>query len=390
MEATLESAPVESSAIDAMSELSSMDDGKPVVKGEQSQSSEQARPEPVKPVAAKPAPTKSVVVEKSVVRESPAKPTVEANVSVPQEKNFKELRATVDRERTEKVQLQNRLKELETKLATSSVPKEFEEKLTARETELKQMREKLAQHDFTTSEEYQTNFYKPYVASWTRAMQSVMGLSAVDGNGNTVAVSKADAEALLTMPEGKMLAEARTLFGDDNLSALTLLATHKQRIQESYERMSEAKTNGQKLSDANREKAGLAKAEQANRIKGLWKTENEELAKSNPLFQPDETDAEGTDLLKKGLQEVDHAFSDDPNLTAENRLKLHAKIRNQSAAFSRLDSTVKARDARIVELETELKAFRASEPDTAASANGTSTKAKSNLDELEEMDRQNR
>lgn len=399
MPETLEAAP--ETSINAMAELSALDDGKAV--GDKSSMpppvTKEATP-PLKPkIEAKPAakievkPDAKPNEEKVVVKPAPAK-TDAKNVDVkgeaPQEKNFKELRASLDREKTEKAAAIKERDELKARITANAIPKEYEEKLTVRETELKAMRDKLAQKDFTESEEYQTQYYKPYVATWSRAMQSVMGLPATNAEGQPQAMTKEDAEYLLSLPEGKMLTEARRVFGDDNITALTMLSTHKQRIQEAYERMMEAKSNGEKITQARIEKEGLEQGERSQRIKNLWQSSNDEIAKSDPLFVPDADDLEGTKLLNEGLAEVDNAFSDNPELTPEKRIAAHAKIRFQSGAYGRVVAKLKASDEKISELETELKAYRESEPEAQASANGKSAKPKSALQELEELERLNR
>lgn len=286
----------------------------------------------------------------------------------PQEKNFKALREARDNFESENKRLKAELKEASTKLSASPVPKEFEERLAASDKLVKDLRVQLAQKDVTTDEGFQRDFYKPYVAQWSRSMQAVMGLQYADENGVAKSLTKEDAEFILSLPDAKSLAEARKLFGDDNIHALTILATHKQRIAELHERMQEAKSDAQKILDAKREKDADAEKDKNSRMGTIWKAANESVLELDPLFKPSDDDSDGSELLKKGLSEFDLAFSDDPTLTPEKRFELHAKIRHQSGAYHRLTAALKAAKDKLAEQDEELEGYRESEPKAEGSA----------------------
>lgn len=361
---------------DAMAELTALEAGEPHEPAKEAK--DEPKEKPAKPVKAKDETPKSEGDKKpdkedeKVGKESakPAakdKPT-EATAEKPQEKNFKALREARDKFESESTTLKKELGELKKQLSAAPVPKEFEEKLAAAEKRAKDLAVQLAQKDVTTDEGFQRDFYKPYVAQWSRSMQAVMGLQYADENGVAKSLTKEDAEFILSLPDAKSLAEARKLFGDDNIHALTILATHKQRIAELHERMQEAKSDAQKILDTKREKETATQAENNSRMGTIWKAANESVLELDPLFKPSDDDADGSELLKKGLAEFDLAFSDDASLTPEKRFELHAKIRHQSGAYHRLTAALKAAKDKLAEQDEELEGYRESEPKAEGSA----------------------
>lgn len=360
---------------DAMAELTALEAGEPHEPAKETQDEPKEKP------AAKPAKAKEeapategdkkpeakaakVDKEKPAAKETKPDPSAEK----PQEKNFKALREARDKYEGEATTLKKELGELKKQLSASPVPKEFEERLAASDKLVKDLRVQLAQKDVTTDEGFQRDFYKPYVAQWSRSMQAVMGLQYADENGVAKSLTKEDAEFILSLPDAKSLAEARKLFGDDNIHALTILATHKQRIAELHERMQEAKSDAQKILDTKREKETATQAENNSRMGTIWKAANESVLELDPLFKPSDDDADGSELLKKGLAEFDLAFSDDASLTPEKRFELHAKIRHQSGAYHRLTAALKAAATKLKEQDEELEGYRESEPKTEGSA----------------------
>lgn len=293
---------------------------------------------PVEKAAAKPDDKKPEPVKAEEKKVEPA--------ATPEEfKTNKELRSAYETTKQKASQMEAKIKEFEAKLATAEKTgtatdeKVWQERISAKEKELAETRSKLAETDFTQSADYQNRYFQPHVNNWKRAMSAVMGLQATDETGAAKAISQHDAEFLLSLPDAKALEVGKQMFGD-NSTALIILATHKNRIAESQEVLNQGRADFQKLSEERRTKDFEARQQHGETLRKLWERGNKEMAEKSPWFQADENDPEGSELLKKGYERADLAFTEDANRKPEDQVALHVELRNKAAAHERLVSTI--------------------------------------------------
>ena len=101
--------------------------------------------------------------------------------------------------------------------------------------------------------------------------------------------------------------------------------------------------------------------QQQEKIKTLWSDANKAWQEKFPKwFKPEEGDEEANALLAKGYALADSAFSNQGS--PEERVKIHAEVRNKAAAFPKVALRLKQARTRIKELETSLAAYEDSEP----------------------------
>jgi len=103
----------------------------------------------------------------------------------------------------------------------------------------------------------------------------------------------------------------------------------------------------------------------------LYHTETKAGTEKYPQwFKAVDGDTEGNKLLERGYALADAGFGGElkdatgkvVELTPQQRVKLHAAIRNKAGAFDRMVYLQKKDRARIKELETQLKDYEGSEP----------------------------
>lgn len=359
------------------------------------------KPEPAKPAAKPAAKPEEKKPEAKAAEKSPEKPKAEAKAEAktepakPEEKktpealeqfsSFKELRTKYEETKRRAEQHEIKIKEFEAKLAeaaktgTVADEKVWQEKIAAKEKELTALQAKLAETDFTQSTDYQDRFYKPYVNAWTRAMTAVTGLQAQNEDGTPKAISKEDAEFLLSLPDAKAIAVAKQMFGDD-VAALTIITAHKHRIAETMDALQQGKADFQKLSEDRRNKEFTERQDMDKRLGELWQAESTKHLESSPWFKPDENDPDGSALLEKGFEEANKAFSAEwaAKANPEERVRAHAALRNKAAAFDRL---VAANEKLIAERDA-LKKERDELMDSAPQGDQTVPKVEDDSDKL--------
>lgn len=293
--------------------------------------------------------------------EKPKEPEAKApeKAAEPEHKNIKELRTAYESNKKLTAQHEAKIKELEAKLADGGKvqpvadEKVWQDRVSAKDKELNEVRSKLAEHDFTQSSDYQEKYYKPYEASWKRGMQSVMTLKANNEDGTQRDVTQQDAEFLLSLPEGKALTVARQMFGDD-IAALTMISTHRQRIQEMHENVTAARANFQKATEERRQKQFVDNQALEEARGKLWVKENKAIAESSPWFKTDENDPEASEILTKGYETIDQMFTAEFNQgKMEDIVRAHATMRHKAAAFDRMEHTVKKLQAELDAVKKE-------------------------------------
>lgn len=240
--------------------------------------------------------------------------------------------------------------------------KALTEKLTAAEKRLAELDEEMRYIDYERSSEFKTKYQEPYERLATSVVKSVTEINVLDENGTPRPSTPQEFWKVVTAKTvDEALSLAEQIYGSPAKAAYVM----KQRdaVLESWQAMDQAKqefrTKGaERVKQMQEQSAAQLKTEREM----FTRLTTEAIEKYPIYFKPEEGDSKGNELLTKGFQMADLAFSDTSNLKPEERVALHAKVRNKAAGFDRLAYKFNTSQKRIAELEAELKAIRQSTP----------------------------
>lgn len=279
-----------------------------------------------------------------------------------------EFRAKFENNLAKLKEAELKIKEYEEKLKTPPPPKEdpekkeLSERLTKREQRLKELEETIRNKAFEESEDFKTRFHKPFVDAYTTARAKVGALTITDSEGNSRRATPEDFDAIARMTNDDEAGEkAFEMFG----SKASIVLYHRERVQElnmaRHTALEEWKKNASEREIQEKEIATKRQSE----FKSLWEKKNNEVReKYKDWFSEQEGDDEGNKLLNDGYAIVDRAYSDDANLTQDERIEAHAAVRNRAAGFGRLAYRYVSLQKENAQLKKELDAFKASTPKT--------------------------
>jgi hypothetical protein len=260
---------------------------------------------------------------------------------------------------------EGKLKSIEAKLADMEAKhKELEASapLRANEEWEKQRaayEEKLRIADYTSSEEFQKQFYQPLQDSLATAYGEVVGVPVNLPDGSQRAATQDDFNGLLRMSTFEATKAAQETFG---VYANEVLARRREVLGAS-KKMEEAKKNAGEMSKKAMEAQQINAAKQRDGAMKLYRQEREKRAsKYAAFFQAKEGDDEGNELLKKGFSLVDEIVNGMPNASDAERLEKISDMHLRAAGFTRLARDNKSLRSKLSELEEKLKGYEASEP----------------------------
>jgi hypothetical protein len=196
-------------------------------------------------------------------------------------------------------------------------------------------------------------------------------------DGSTRPATQDDMVELANMPLGRARIRARELFGENADDVMI----HRRKIldlsQAQAKALEEARAHGL-------ENSKLQEAEQktsAERRNQLWNQSNETIGTKWPrMFRAVEGDDEGNAMLTKGTALADRAFAPTAETAPksdEERIFLHAMIRNKAANHDRVALWLKRANERIKDLEKALSEYEASGPNGGLDGEGAPGAGKS-------------
>ena len=215
---------------------------------------------------------------------------------------------------------------------------------------VKKRNEELERHmryiDFKNSDDYKTNYEKPYVSQWKQSMQALHGLTVMDEEGGARNLEPNDLLQVVNEPSSILARrKAVELFGDEYASDVM---TERDKIVTLHNKRMEAEESAKKEGTERFTQMTKSQQETYDKLNGEVNDTYQRAVlsiKSNPankeFFEPIEGDEKANETLTKGYELVDQAFKMnpmDPTLTAEQRksiTKLHAAIRHRAAGFGR-------------------------------------------------------
>ena len=322
-----------------------------------------------KPSAAT-APTASTAAEDPPATTETSRPGDTTPPTAPDKKKANPWKL-LDEHKARTAALEKELSEIRGKVPSEDRQKEID-RITSRAKELE---DEIRYTNYTKSEEFKTKYEQPYNQAWKRAMTDLSELTITSADGTNRPINASDVLDVVNLPiqEARKLAVERFGdFADDVMS-------HRKEIRRLFDEQQNAVENARKEGEVrDKTRAEQRRVEQetfAKDITETW-TKANEAAKSDEkygkYFTAVEGDQEGNQRLAKGFELADRAFSEHPAKakTPDERkaiVERHAAVRNRAAAFGRLVFQNTKLDARVKELEVELKKYTGTEPPTSGS-----------------------
>lgn len=237
--------------------------------------------------------------------------------------------------------------------------KQLSEQLSKLQAERDEYENKLRYLDFEQSREYAEKYKAPLEHSYDIAQKEVAQLYVQTPEGSQRAATADDFDSIVRLNTGDAIAKARELFGD----AASEVLGHRRKVLETAEAARKARDD-YKTKGAEQRKAEEANSKiRSDKLQSLWTQANTELSSKFPkFFAPDDTDAEGNQLLDEGTKLADLAFSNMENMDDNQRLYVHSQIRNRAAAFPRMAQRWLKSQQEIKSLKAKLAAYENSAP----------------------------
>jgi hypothetical protein len=311
-------------------------------------------PETAKPTDAKPVETK---------------PEDSAAAPVDNFKGPKELREAYLKEKAARTELEQKIKDLEGRTqSTTDMAKQLEEARKRAE----ELDTTIKGYDYRKSKEYADTFSKPLERLVKKSIREIQQLPVLEDDGTTRTASEIDFNTLVsfrTVPEAKQWADQR--FGEYSREALDIFKEVRGFVAEAEERVTEHR-------DAwlaqQKDQETFSKAQHEQMVK-VWQDSVSAGPKRYPqLYGPDDKDPDGNRLLDEGSKLADTAFSRMEGIPPEERVRLHAEIRNRAAAFPREVARRVRLEKEISSLRERLASFEKSSPSKGTPAGAAPTK----------------
>lgn len=281
-----------------------------------------------------------------------------------------------------------RVEELERKLAAPREDdperKALVERLEAREKRLQQMQEELEFAAFERSDKYKEQYEAPLISAWQGAVKEIEGLEVVTADGETRAANVEDLKLIVGMSTKDATTAAKEMFGDVASEVLAIRRKLVELNDARFRAIDEYRRKGGEI-----EKERVARhAQNREKVAKIWAESNDQAAKKYPkLFAPEEGDDKGNELLAKGFEMADLAFSGFDKMPPEEMARLHSAIRMKAAGFDRMVHRTRKAEARIKELEAELDEFKKSEPQPGEAARTKPETKKGWAEEIDDLAR---
>jgi len=255
-------------------------------------------------------------------------------------------------------------------------------KIAAYEKQIEEIRkesltakQRLAEVDYTKSEEYKEKFVDRAQRIWTKAVQLVTQLKVTDAEGNQRPATAADFDAIRTAPEQLRAFKARELFGEDiDPNAITKYVDAIDQVREEADiavarhAQSIEQTTAQKAAEARKGQESYTqqyqsalKAIQENPEYGTW-------------FKPDENDPEASKLLQDGFDEIEKVTAALHEMPPDAQAAYAAVFRARAAAMPRLLVAHNRVKAELEAVKEELKKYRGKDPGNIGKGGGEAPK----------------
>lgn len=332
-----------------------------------------AKPEPGKP-AAKPA----AAAQKPDPAAEPEPPNIDEGFEPPAAGKPNDIRAWALRQGKrakkaleEATQLRERVQQLESAGPAAGDHKVLAEQLAQANKRIEEYEQTVRLTKYERSSEYKEKWEVPYKRAVDRAYRDVGELLVTvrEPNPNDPdhpiererQATKADFDAVFQQPLGAATKLAKQLFGD----SYTLVLQHREKIRElqegAYAAVEEYRKKG---AEQENQTEAQSKQEQAY-IETAWQKANESMrAKGAEFFDERPDDAEGNELLQKGMAHADLAFDADAKsrFPLPQQIAIDARVRNWAGSFLRNRRDIMQLKAQLAEANATIEQLRGSGP----------------------------
>lgn len=334
---------------------------------------------PADKAADKPAEKPAAKPEEVKADETPPKPDeaaakpVEAAKPVQDTKPKKPadfLREELDKTKKERDTLKAEVAKAKPNIAEAPEYKSLQERHEKLVKEHSKLQDDLRFTAYERSPEFKDKFETPFNEAYAHGRSAVATLKVNDpATGEPRPGKPEDFDAIMSLPEEQALELIDSLFGSGARAQKVTLA--RERVLERFSaRKSALEEAGKNLGEREKQTNEFYTALNGE-VSKLWEkhTKAETIPeKHKQHLTPADGDAIEQQKLERGYQQVDRTAKEnarDPNLTPEQREAIvgrAAAMRNRAAAYPLLVHRITTKDARIAELEAELKAYKESEP----------------------------
>lgn len=278
----------------------------------------------------------------------------------------------VDEHKAARAKAEQELVDLRKTMVEPAKAKEIEEKYSAAEKRLQELEQEIKFVNYRKSQEYQEKYEVPYQSAWKKAMADLGELTVGDPNtGAERPIEPKDILELVNMDLRSARAKAVETYGDFADDVMT----HRKEIRNLFEAQHTALEEARKGGTEREAQMQKQRQEQVDSLKteigSVWSEANKQAVEDErfgKLLKPQDGDEEGNSRLAKGFEMADRAFSVsplDPGLTKDQRaevIRLHAAVRNRSAAFGRVAYQNHQLESKIAALTEELNKFKNNQP----------------------------
>lgn len=361
---------------------------------------------------------KSAVAVPSVAKEvaavsdgkeaSTATPAGEATATpteAPKPKGLRELGLAYDtlKKNTARVQadyaaLKSEHEKLKAAKAEDPEKPKLVEAISAKDKRIAELEQELKFRAYESTDEYRKSYQQPFEDAYTSGRSAAAELTVTLADGTERQGTAQDFDRVMSATNAKdASALARSLFGEDALVIISHANEVRRLYQAGQRAIQEYRSKGaerEKMTAAEQAKAEEARQQSHKEVSGIYTESVAEAVKKYPQwFAPSEgetADAASNELLAKGMELADIAFNPPPNMAPQKLAKIHSVIRNKAGAFDRVVHDYKARvatlEAKIADLETQLKEFDSSVPGEDGGRRGPEKKPLTANEEIDALD----
>lgn len=263
-----------------------------------------------------------------------------------------------------------------------------QERMQAIEKENAALREEIRFVNYKKHPEFTEKYEKPYNEAWSKAVSEVTQLNLEMEDGTTRKATANDLLALANAPLDQLDDLANKWFPRSSARVVR----HVEKIRDLAEAQDKALEDAKKGAVEFDSRRTVEQQARDAEIAKTYQDSTAELVKKYPKwFDKDETDPAGNEILQKGFEYASGVFENTPvtingqtrPLTPVEKVRRLAVIKAKAANHDRLASRLKARDARIAELEAKLAEFEKSEPPTDDAGSPSTSKNGFGIDEIE-------
>lgn len=285
----------------------------------------------------------------------------------------KERHAAAAAAEAKRVELENRLKELETAVPKSQEGAEvLAQQLAAAQQRLAQHEQLIEMQSFEHSEKYQKEYAAPYYEAMGKAEKRVSEMlvseptGEEDENGQPVMkkrpATKADFLKIYNLPYAQAEEMAANMFGRSADRVLAMRENISDLAEKAQNALADRRQNYSKYRQE--EQANFSQREVA--IQKLWKTANEQISQDPKRVQywgEDKEDPEANKALANGFKLADEFFSEKRDqMNPEHRVEFDAYIRHTIAMGPRLAYKLNKMSSENKALKEEIAQLRGSAP----------------------------